>query len=83
LRELRGCDFCAFTELARLEILTKDAAQIAPAEKNGARTVPTAETIFLAKVRKGARHTGEPTALAHADLVVKSIDLAITRANAT
>jgi hypothetical protein len=81
--EFRGCDFCAFAKLARLKVLTKYASQIAPGEKDCARTIPAAQTIFLAKVWEGARHPRKPTALTYADLVVEAVDLAITRANAT
>src|SRR6266404_6292855 len=52
--ELAGTYLGAFAELARLEILTKDTAQIAPAEKNRARSVPAAQTVFFAKMRKRA-----------------------------
>jgi hypothetical protein len=82
-REFRSGDFCAFTELARLKVLAKHAAQIAPPKEDSARTIPSAQTIFLAEVREGAGHAREPAALAYANLVVVAIDLAITRANAT
>lgn len=82
-REFRGCDFGAFTGLTRLKVLAKHAAQIAPAEKDGARAIPAAQTIFLAEVRKGAGHARETATLAYADLVVKAINRAITLANAT
>src|SRR4029434_224556 len=81
LRKLGRRDFCAFAELARLKVLTKHAAQITPAEKDCAGPVPAAETILLAEMREGARHARESTALAHADLVVEPIDLAVARAN--
>src|SRR6184192_2252287 len=81
LCELAGTYLGAFAELARLEILTKDTAQIAPAEKNRARSVPAAQTIFLAEMRERAGDAREPATLADADLVVVTVDLAITRAN--
>src|SRR6267143_6795000 len=63
LCELAGAYLGAFAELARLKILTKDTAQIAPAEKDRARSVPAAQTIFLAKMRKRAGYTRQPAAL--------------------
>ena len=81
LRKLRRSCFCAFTELAGLEILAKDAAQIAPAEKDRARAVPPAQTIFLAEMWKRAGHPRKSSTLAHADLVVEPVDLAIARAD--
>src|SRR5207249_9542425 len=62
---------------------TKDAAQIAPAEKDRTRPVPAAETIFLAKMRKRAGHARQASAFAHAYFVVESIDLTIARTNLT
>jgi hypothetical protein len=73
----------AFSELAGLEVLAKYAAQIAPAEKDGARPVPAAQAIFLAEMRERAGNAREPTALAYAYLVVVAVDLAIARTNAT
>src|SRR4029434_1935338 len=66
----------------RLEILAEHAAQIAPAEKDRPRPVPAAQAILLAKMRERARHSRLPPALAHADLVVEPVNLAIPRANA-
>src|SRR5262249_53202845 len=81
LRKLCSGHFCAFAELAGLEVLEKDAAQIAPAEKDCARAVPTAQTIFFSEMRERAGYSGEPSTLADANLVVVAIDLAIARAN--
>jgi len=79
-----GCgDFRAFAELADLEVLAKDATQVAPTEKDRARPVPAAQTIFFAEMRECAGDAGEPSALADPDLVVEPVDLAVTRANAT
>src|SRR5437867_7857892 len=83
LCELTGTDLGAFAELARLEILTKDTAQIAPAEKNRARSVPAAQTVFFAKMRKRAGYTRQPATLANADLIVKPVNLTIAGANTT
>src|SRR6266446_8846643 len=80
--ELAGTYLGAFAELARLEILTKDTAQIAPAEKNRARSVPAAQTVFFAKMRKRAGYTRQPATLANADLIVEPVNLTIARANA-
>src|SRR5215468_4971841 len=81
LRELGGAHLRAFAELAGLEILAEHAAQIAPTEKDRARPVPAAQAIFLAKMRKRAGHTREPSAFTHADLVVEPVDLTVTRAD--
>src|SRR5437899_8348617 len=81
--ELAGTYLGAFAELARLEILTKDTAQIAPAEKDRARSVPAAQTVFFAKMRKRAGYTRQPATLANTDLIVKPVDLAVARANTT
>src|SRR5262249_32281264 len=80
-RELRRSDFGALAELARLEVLTENTAQIAPAEKDRARPVPAAQTIFFAEMRKGAGDAREPSALADPDLVFEPVDLAIARTN--
>ena len=80
-REFRRCNFSAFTELTGLEILTKYAAKIAPAEKDRARSIPATQAIFFAEMRERAGHAREPAALAHADLVIEPIDLAIARTN--
>src|SRR5439155_6880457 len=82
VRELRCGDFCAFAKLAGLEVLTKHAAQITPAEKDRARPVPAAQTIFLAEMRNCASHARKPPTLAHSDLVVEPVNVAVTRANA-
>src|SRR2546430_519780 len=82
LRELRRRNFGAFTELAGLEILAENAAQIAPAEKDRARAVPSAQAIFFPEMGKGAGHTCEATALANANFVVEPVNLAIPRADA-
>src|SRR5437763_17149220 len=80
--ELAGTYLGAFAELGRLEILTKHAAQIAPPEKNRARPVPAAQTVFFAKMRKRAGYTRQPATLANADLIVEPVNLTISRANA-
>ena len=72
----------ALTTLARLEILAEHAPQIAPAEEDCARSVPTPQAILLAEMRECARHPGKPAAFAYADLVVEPIDLAIARTDA-
>src|SRR6266850_3793484 len=82
LCELAGTYLGAFAELARLKILTEDTAQIAPAEKNRARPVPAAQTIFFAEMWKRAGHPREPAAFADADFIVVAVDLAIARADA-
>jgi hypothetical protein len=81
--EFWGVHFGAFAELAGLEILAENAAEIAPAKENRAGAVPTAETIFFAEVRKSAGDTCQSSAFANSDLVIESVDLAVTRANAT
>src|SRR6266446_7271680 len=82
LRKLTRRDFGAFTELAGLKILAKNTAQIAPAEKDCARYVPPAQTIFLAEMRERGGDARKPATLADADLVVVTVDLAIARADA-
>src|SRR4030095_3218286 len=82
-RKLGRTHFCAFAELAGFEVLTEDAAQIAPAEKDRAGSVPAAQAIFLSEMRKGAGDAREPSALADPDLVVEPVDLAIARTNFT
>ena len=83
LREFGCADFDPFAELAGLEILAEHAAQVAPAEKDRARPIPAAQTIFFAEMRKGAGDAREPSALADPDLVVEAVDLAIARTNFT
>src|SRR5437588_9792022 len=80
--ELAGTYLGTFAELARLEILTENAPQIAPAEKDRARSVPAAQTVFFAKMRKRAGYTRQPATLANADLIVEPVNLTIARANA-
>src|SRR5206468_7515164 len=60
----------------------KDAAQIAPAEKDRARAVPAAQAIFFAEMRKRAGHARKTATLADADLIVEPVNLAIAWANA-
>jgi hypothetical protein len=81
LRELGSRDFGAVAELAGLEILAEDAAQIAPAEKDRAGAVPATQTIFLTEMRKCTGDACEPSAFAHTNLVVEPVDFAIARAN--
>ena len=81
LREFRRGHLGAFTELAGLEILAKDAPQIAPPKKDRARAVPAAQTIFLTEMWKGTGDAREPSAFAHTDLVVEPVDLTIARTN--
>jgi hypothetical protein len=80
-RKLRRSDLRAVAKLAGLEVLTEHTAQIATAEKDRARSVPTTEAILFAEMRKRAGHAGEPSALAHADLVVEPVDLAVAWTN--
>jgi hypothetical protein len=82
LRELSRGDFRAFTELAGLEILAENAPQTAPAEKDRARAIPAAQTIFFTEMRKRAGHAREPSALADSNFIVVAVDLAVTRADA-
>ena len=81
--EFWGVHFGAFAELAGLEILAENAAEIAPAKENRARAVPTAQTIFFAEMRKRAGDTCQSYAFANSDLVIETVDLAVTRANPT
>ena len=83
MRELDGRNLRAVAKLACLEVLTEHAAQIAPAEKDRARPVPSSQAILFSKMWERACHSGLPSALAHADLVVEPIDLAVSRADAT
>ena len=82
--EFWGVHFGAFAELAGLEILAENAAEIAPAKENRARAVPTAQTIFLRRnAEKRAGDTCQSSAFANSDLVIETVDLAVTRANPT
>jgi hypothetical protein len=57
-REVPGPDVLAFAELARLEVLAEDAAQVAPREEDRARASPAAQDILLpevGEVRRDAR----------------------------
>jgi hypothetical protein len=82
LRKLGRADFRAFAELAGLEVLAEDAAQIAPAEKDRARAIPAAQTIFFTEMRKRAGYARKPPALADSNFIVVAVDLAVTRADA-
>jgi len=82
-RKLRRRDLRALAKLARREVLAEHAPQIAPTEKDRARPIPGPQAILLAEMRKRARHPRLPPALAHADLVVEPVNLAIARTNAT
>jgi len=78
-----GIEFLAFTDLAGLEVLTKDAAEIAPGKEDGARALPATQHILFTEVRKGTGDAGVPTNLADAELVGTPIDaLAQARAGA-
>src|SRR2546430_7949943 len=79
--ELTGTYLGAFAELARLEILTENAAQIAPAEKDRARSVPAAQAVFFAKMRKRAGYNRQPATIANADPIVKPVNLSLQRAD--
>src|SRR5262249_9512569 len=83
LRKFSRRHFRPFTELAGLEILTEDATQVAPAEKDCARSIPAAEAIFFAEMRKRAGDSGEPATFADAELVVIAVNLAIARTDLT
>src|SRR4029453_1870406 len=83
VRKFRGRDFGAFAKLAGLKILAKHTTQIAPAEENCPGTIPTTQAILFTEMRKRARNSRGSSTLAHADVVVQSIDLAIARTDAT
>jgi len=71
-----------FTELARFEVLAEHAAQIAPTEKDRARAIPAAQTIFFTEMRKRAGYACESPAFADSNFIVVAVDLAVTRADA-
>src|SRR5262249_22034657 len=75
-----GRDLCPLTLLAGLPVLTEDAAQVAPAEEDGAGAVPAAEYVLLAEVVKGRGDARVAARLADGEAVRQAIHLAVARA---
>ncbi len=79
--ELFGVHFMASALLADLPVLAKDAAQIAPTEKNRAGAPAATERIFFAEVRAEPVHAGERAGAAdHAVERYGAVDSAVAGA---
>ena len=72
----------ALAELAGLEVLAEDAAQIAPREEDRAAAVPAAQAVFLAAMCEITAGHGVSSGPAGRLAIGQTIDAAVARAQA-